>query len=192
MLLDELTPITSDRFWDAPLKVVLGGLFLALVAPIELSVPVGNGLVPVTLQSLIVLMLACLLGAWRGSLAVLLYLLLGALGLPVFAKGGAGVAHLLGLTGGFLFGFVLVAWLAGRAAEQPWGRPLWGLLLIALGAHLLILLPGGIWYGVVKSPNAFLALLPSLWPGLLIKSALGALLMWLINRGLRYLLRSRD
>lgn len=193
MLLDELTPITSDRFWDAPLKVVLGGLFLALVAPIELSLSLlGSEVVPITLQSLIVLMLACLLGAWRSSLAVLLYLVLGALGLPVFANGGAGWSHLIGPTGGFLFGFVWVAWLAGRAAEQPWGQRLWGLLSIALGGHLLILVPGGIWYGVAKSPDIFLSALPSLWPGLLIKSVLGAVLIWLINSGLRLALRSRN
>ena len=191
MLLDELTPVTSDRFWDAPLKVVLGGLFLALAAPIELALPLGHEVVPITLQSLIVLMLACLLGAWRSSLAMLLYLLLGALGLPVFANGGAGLGHLLGPTGGFLFGFVLVAWLAGRAAEQPWGERLWGLLLITLSGHLLILIPGGLWLALRQEASVLGAALPDLLPGLVIKSILGALVMSIINRILRLLARSR-
>lgn len=191
MLLDDLAPITSDRFWDAPLKVVLGGLFLALVAPIELSLPMGSTEIPLTLQSLMVLLMACLLGAGRSSLAVLLYLMLGVLGLPVYAGGASGWTHLFGPTGGFLFGFVLVAWLAGRAAEQRWGQRWWGLALIMLGGHLLLFIPGGLWLALATSWAKVRAAFPPLLPGLVIKSLIGAMLMVGLNAGLRWLIRRK-
>lgn len=191
MLIDQLTPITSDRFWDAPLKVVLGGLFLALVAPIELALTVGPVAIPITLQSLMVLLLACLLGSWRSSLAVLLYLLLGVFGLPVYAGGGYGWEHLFGPTGGFLFGFVLIAWLAGRAAEQSWGSTWWGTALIMLGGHLVLLVIGGIWLGIALSWETVRLAFPPLFPGLLVKSAIGTLLILLLNTGMHMMLAAR-
>lgn len=189
MLIDRLTPITSDRFWDSPLKVVLGGFFLALVAPIELF---SHTALPMTLQTLIVLWLACILGPGRGALAVLFYLTLGAIGLPVFAEGKGGWEHLFGPTGGFLWSFVLVAFLAGYAARYRWGQEGLGVALVWLLGHGLILLGGGLWLGFQKGFQGLWPMLFALWPGVLIKSLVGTLLTWGSNALMQYLIRNRE
>jgi len=101
--------------------LVLGAsLFIALSARIAAPVPFSP--VPVTGQTLAVLLTGALLGSRRGALGVLAYLAEGAMGLPVFAGGGAGIPWLLGPTGGYLCGFVVAAFLTGWLAEQGWDR----------------------------------------------------------------------
>ncbi len=189
MLIDRLTPITTDQFWDHPLKVVMGGLVLALVAPIELFTHTE---IPVTLQTLLVILLGCLLGSWRGAFAVLFYLLLGAIGLPVFAEGNGGWEHLFGPTGGFLWGFVIAAFLVGWASQYRWGQEGWGVPLVWLVGHLLILLSGGVWLGLLRGFDGLFPMLLALWPGVLVKTIVGTLLTWGANALMRYLIRKRE
>ena len=82
-------------------------IFAALIAALTLLGAIQVGALPITLQTLGVLLAGASLGPKKGPLAVLLYLALGAIGLPVFAGGSAGVGVVFGPTGGFLFGFVL-------------------------------------------------------------------------------------
>lgn len=96
-----------------------GAVLMALAA--RAAVPVPGSPVPATLQDLAALVLGGVLGPVAGTGAVLLYLLLGAAGLPVFAAGG-GAAYLLGPTGGYLLAFPLAAWVAGRLAGGSTGR----------------------------------------------------------------------
>src|SRR6478752_5146860 len=91
--------------------VGLGALVVALAAQVVVPIPMNP--VPITLQPLAVLTVGGLLGAAGGVSALVLYLALGALGLPVFAGGGAGVLHLLGPTGGYLLAFPIAAALTG-------------------------------------------------------------------------------
>ncbi|NCC25617.1 MAG: biotin transporter BioY [Deltaproteobacteria bacterium] len=80
------------------------------------------GPVPMTLQTMFVLLVGFVLGPGGGAAAVGLYLLAGVIGLPVFSGAGAGPGHLFGPTGGFLFGFAVgaaVAGLARRGQERP-------------------------------------------------------------------------
>lgn len=77
-----------------------------------------GGLVPITLQTFAVLLAGAVLGAKRGFLAVLLYLAVGAIGLPVFAGGEAGIGPFLGPTAGYLFAFPLAAALCGFIVER--------------------------------------------------------------------------
>ena len=87
---------------------VLGGsLLLALCAQIRIPLPFTP--VPITGQTFAVLLLPVVLGGWRGPAAVAAYLAQGALGLPFFAGGAAGVAALAGPTGGYLVGFLVAA-----------------------------------------------------------------------------------
>ena len=87
---------------------VLGGsLVLALCAQIRIPLPFTP--VPITGQTFAVLLLPVVLGGWRGPAAVAAYLAQGALGLPFFAGGAAGVAALAGPTGGYLVGFLVAA-----------------------------------------------------------------------------------
>ena len=126
--------------------VLLGTALVTLAA--QVAVPIPGTPVPMTLQPLAVLIVGGLVGPWLGAASLLLYLALGAAGLPVFTPVGLpGVARLLGPTGGYLLAYPLAAyavgWLAGNS--QQLGRlvlaALAGLVLIHLGglAQLLVL-----------------------------------------------------
>ncbi|GAP06219.1 MAG TPA: biotin transporter BioY [Anaerolinea thermolimosa] len=78
--------------------------------------------VPVTGQTLGVLLAGALLGSKRGAMTVLTYLLQGVLGLPVFAGGTSGLARVFGPTGGYLLGFVVAAFVVGWLSERGWDR----------------------------------------------------------------------
>lgn len=77
--------------------------------------------IPITLQTFAVFVSAGVLGLRRGIMAVTLYILLGAVGVPVFSGFGGGIGFLLGNTGGYILGFLLTALTVGFAAEK-WGR----------------------------------------------------------------------
>jgi biotin transport system substrate-specific component len=126
--------------------VVLGTLFITICA--KINVPVWP--VPVTLQGFAIAAIAAAFGLRIGVATVALYLLEGAVGLPVFATGG-GLAYLAGPTGGFLFGFLAMAAIIGYAADRgASGKPLAlfgamlaaNAILLALGFTWLLLLSG--------------------------------------------------
>jgi biotin transport system substrate-specific component len=124
------------------LLLVLGGtLFIALAA--QVSVPMFP--VPMTLQTLAILIVGLTFGARLGAATLLAYLAQGAAGLPVFAGGQATLAYMMGPTGGFLIGFVAMAWLAGAAVERGLARGIAGTAAVALAATALLYLPGVAW-----------------------------------------------
>ena len=116
------------RLYDA--SVVVGGsIVIALCAQVAVGGPV-----PITGQTFAVLIIAALLGSRRAVLCVLTYLAEGLLGLPVFAHGEAGLVVLLGPRGGYLFGFLVVAYIVGSLAERGWDRrPTTTILAMVLG-----------------------------------------------------------
>ena len=115
---DLLRPSERWRAGFYDLALILGGsMLIGLCAQIKIHL----GPVPITGQTLAVLMIAALLGSRRGTLAVLAYLAEGAAGLPVFAM-GSGPLVLIGLTGGYLIGFVPAAFVTGLLAEKGWDR----------------------------------------------------------------------
>lgn len=127
-------------------SIVLVAAFTALVivgAIFSFPAP-WNPVVPFTLATLFVILAGMLLGPWRGLAVVGLYLLLGIIGLPVFAGGNGGLQILAGPTGGFLVGYALAAFLAGLIIRIGNGR-LPFLILAALVATLAIYLPGLPW-----------------------------------------------
>ena len=83
-----------------------------------LTVPIPLGPVPLVLQNLFVFLAGLLLGSRWGLTSVGIYLLVGAIGLPVFVGGTGGLAHFLGPTGGYLFGFAAAAFVIGYLAER--------------------------------------------------------------------------
>src|SRR4051794_7179538 len=109
----------------------LGALVVAL-SP-QVLVPVPFSPVPMTLQPLAVLAVGGLLGPAAGLSALILYIALGALGLPVFAAGGSGLMHLLGPTGGYLLAFPVAAGVTGALTGPVPRSPLRVLLACALG-----------------------------------------------------------
>ncbi len=112
------TARTSRLLFD--LAVVLGGS-LVVAASAQIRVPLGFSPVPITGQTLAVLLVGALLGSRRGAASMLTYLFEGTLGLPVFAGGASGSPHLLGPTGGYLVGFVADTSLAGLPNETGTG-----------------------------------------------------------------------
>ncbi len=118
--------------------LILAGTALVALAA-QVSVPMWP--VPMTLQGLAVLFVGLSLGSRLGALTLLTYLAEGAMGLPVFANGGAGLAYLFGPTGGFLIGFVAMAYIAGLAARAG----LVGMTLAALAAAAFLYVPGLAW-----------------------------------------------
>ena len=120
--------------------VVLGTMLITLAA--KINVPVWP--VPVTLQSFAIAGLAAAFGLRIGVATVALYLLEGAMGLPVFATGG-GLLYLAGPTGGFLIGFLVMAALIGFAADRgASGRPL-TMFAAMLGANAVMFAFGFVW-----------------------------------------------
>jgi biotin transport system substrate-specific component len=122
------------------LAIGLGVAVVALAAQVVVPVPFSP--VPMTLQPLAVLAIGGLLGAAGGLSVLVLYLLLGILGLPVFAGGGSGAWHLLGPTGGYLLAFPVAAAVTGglacSAAASPAGRAVLQVLLsCALGMAII-------------------------------------------------------
>ncbi len=95
------------------------------------------GPVPISMQVFFVFLAGYVLGPVQGMVCVLLYLAAGTIGLPVFAGGKGGLAHLIGPTGGYLFGFVLAAAVTGlatrgRSRTLSWALGIvWGLLALA-------------------------------------------------------------
>src|SRR5713226_10524211 len=119
--------------------VVLGALVVAAAA--QVAIPLPGTPVPMTLQPLAVLLVGGLLGPWLGASSLLLYLTLGAAGLPVFTPVGLpGVARLFGPTGGYLLAYPVAAYAVGALAGD--GARAARLALAALGGIVLIHLGG--------------------------------------------------
>ena len=132
-LADFLVPIRVGERMGSRVRhialIVVGALFVALCA--QVYIPTEP--VPFTGQTFGVLLVGGALGFRRGALALLLYLAIGAVGLPVFAQGKHGIDIVQGATGGYLIGFVVTAALVGRLAELGWDRHIGG----SVGAMLL-------------------------------------------------------
>ena len=99
-------------------RIILGSFLIAVLA--QISIPLPFTPVPITGQTIGVILVGGLLGARRGAMAVLTYLMEGAIGLPVFAQMKGGVHVLVGPTAGYLWGFIFAAFLIGYLAEKGW------------------------------------------------------------------------
>lgn len=156
----------TSRLLRAAVLALLGSALLTLSAKIQ--VPFYP--VPMTMQTLVVLLIGMAFGARLGVAAVALYLAEGAVGLPVFAgtpEKGIGLAYMLGPTGGYLLGFVLAAAVAGWMVERR--RNAEGLALAVLAGSVAIYAPGVLWLATfVGFGRALeLGLVPFLWGDLL-------------------------
>lgn len=94
-------------------EMLLSGLFTALVI-ISSYIVIPIGPVPHTLQPLVVILSGFLLGPKWGPISIITWIVLGCLGLPVFNQGQAGAVMLVGPTGGFIIGFIILSWLVGK------------------------------------------------------------------------------
>ena len=124
---------------------VLGSLFVAASAQVQ--VPMWP--VPITGQTFAVLVVGMAYGSRLGAATLALYMVEGAVGLPVFAKFSAGYGVLIGPTGGYIVGFILAAGLVGYLAERGWDRSVWTTALAMVFGNLVIYALGLLWLGTV-------------------------------------------
>ena len=165
-----LAPLDSTR--SAGLVIVFS-LFIAACAQFAIQI----GPVPITGQSFAVLLTGALLGSRLGAAAVIAYLIEGALGLPFFAAGGAGIMRFFGPTGGYLVAFPAAAFITGAFAEHGWDRRYHTAIAAMAFGSAVVLLSGWAWYSVITntSPDlSFKLAVMKFLPGDVIKIALGA------------------
>jgi biotin transport system substrate-specific component len=152
--------------------VVVGTAFLALSS--HIAVPMVP--VPITMQTFAVTLIGALYG-WRlGALTVVLWLMQGALGLPVLAPGAAGLAKFVGPTAGYLYAFPLAAALTGALAERGWnGQRVTLAFTSMLLGNVLCLVVGAAWLStLVGVEKAIVAGVTPFIVGAVLKAALGA------------------
>ena len=189
-LADYLVPARSTSRRNLLIRdglLILGfSLFLALCAQIAFHLPFTP--VPVTLQTLAVLLTGAALGSKRGGLAMIAYLVEGAAGLPVFENGTGGLVHLVGVTGGYLWAFPIAAFVVGLLCERGLDRRILTSALAMLPGTLIIYAIGVSWLAIALHISFGKALtfgmLPFI-PGDLLKLVIAAALLpiaWAIVR----------
>ena len=181
-------PLSPKATWTPALKaflVVIGSLLLATSA--QFKIPLYP--VPVTGQTLVVLLIGMVYGPRLGGVTVAAYLLQGLIGLPVFAGGAFGVATLLGPTGGYLGGFLIAAVVVGFLAERGMGRGIMSTMIAMMIGNVIIYVAGASWLasfiGAEKALTA--GVLPFLY-GDILKLAVAAALMplaWRVVKNLQ-------
>lgn len=123
--------------------MMIVSLFAAIVAVLsQIAVPLPFTPVPVTLQPLAVFLTGAVLGSRRGALALSVYVFMGAAGMPVFAQGEAGLPVLLGPKGGYLFGFILTAFIIGKLVEWMKQPSAWQMALAMIAGMAVYYLTG--------------------------------------------------
>lgn len=138
---------TKSKTYD----MVYIGVFAVLIAICSwISIPT---VVPFTLQTFAVFLAVGVLGGKRGSLAVLVYVLLGAIGIPVFSGFTGGMGILMGNTGGYIIGFIFSALLMW-GMEKLFGRKTWVLALTMILGLVVCYAFGTVWFMVVYAGNA--------------------------------------
>ena len=162
MVLADALP--GARVRDAVL-VLSGALFMVLMA--QISIPVPPSPVPITGQTLGVVLTAAALGPARGTLVQVFYILAGAVGLPFYSEASHGVEVVMGATGGYLIGFIPAACLIGLAARRGRDRNFLTALPLFIAGQAIIFAVGVPWLAVTTGMNASQALEAGFYPFIL-------------------------
>jgi biotin transport system substrate-specific component len=151
------------------------GFSLLMALSAQIVIPIGP--IPITGQTFAVLLTGALLGSRLGAITMIVYLIEGASGLPFFRGGGAGIAHLMGPTGGYLIAFPAAAFITGAFAEHGWDRRfLTSAAAMAIGS-IVIMLSGWAWFTMLMHASPLIALYDTVIkfiPGDIIKILLAA------------------
>jgi len=134
--------LVPDTWLNNIVLIVAGSLFVAASA--QFSREFSFSTVPVTGQTFAVLLVGALFGSRLGAATLIAYLGEGASGLPFFADGRGGIAAIALPSGGYIFGFILAAYVVGWFAERGWDRSRWIMLPMLLG-NAVLYVPGLIW-----------------------------------------------
>lgn len=142
-LIDTIIPRIENKTL-ALIKDVALILSFAVVTGLSAQLKLEIGVVPVTLQTLAVLLAGALLGSKRGALSQITYLGIGLVGLPWFARGG-GIAYIMSPTFGYIIGFVMAAYSVGWLCERGLDRQIKTAFLAMLFGNLVLYIPGLLW-----------------------------------------------
>jgi biotin transport system substrate-specific component len=166
--------------------IVLASLMASLTAVgAYIYVPIGP--VPIILSTLFVILSGLLLGSRWGLTSMALYLLVGAIGLPVFAGGKGGFAHFMGPTGGYLFGYLFASWITGFISERSQGRMIVDVFAVIIGS-LVLYAVGVPWLKMVTQMSWTKALMVGVLP-FLIGDAIKASAVVILARSVRPILK---
>jgi biotin transporter BioY len=132
--------------WTRSVSLVVAFSLLTALAA-QIVIPIGP--VPITGQTFAVLLTGALLGSRLGAMAMIVYLIEGASGLPFFYGGSSGIAHLLGPTGGYLVAFPAGAFITGAFAENGWDKRYFTAVVAMAVGSIVILLAGWAWFSVL-------------------------------------------
>jgi biotin transport system substrate-specific component len=139
-------PTIADRLFSRTLALdlvlVAAGAALTAIAA-QIAIPLWP--VPVTMQTLAVLLVGVSLGAVRGALSMVFYAVLGIVGLPVFSDASSGFAVIAGPTGGYIIGFIFAAAFTGWLAQRQWDRKVLRSILAFLGGSVVVFAFGLPW-----------------------------------------------
>ena len=122
---------------DKQLKRMVYAALMAALTAVGAYIAIPIGPVPIVLQNLFVMLTGLLLGGRWGAISIGVYLVAGAVGLPVFAGGTGGVGKFVGPTGGYLMGFVAAAYLIGMISERGRGRVIIDVLAMVAGTAII-------------------------------------------------------
>lgn len=132
------------RTWVRDVVLVVGFALLTAGAA-QIVIPLGFTPVPITGQTFAVLLAGGVLGASRGAASQILYVALGAIGLPFYAGGTGGWDVVTGATAGYLVGFVVAAFVIGALAERHQDRKVWTAIPAFITGSLIIYVFGAAW-----------------------------------------------
>ncbi len=169
-----LADTVFSRSLATDLALVSAGAALTAVMA-QLVVPLYP--VPITGQTLAVLLVGASLGATRGALSMVLYALLGVVGVPVFSEASSGLGIITGTTGGYIIGFIFAAGFTGWLAQRDWDKKFLGAALSFLGGTVVTFAFGLTWLAIVTGGTFEQVLAWGLYPfiiGGLIKAGIAA------------------
>lgn len=193
----ETSPDTAGGSSSPTRDIALVAAFAALISASAYvgAIPVGSAGVPITLQTLTVMLAGCVLGPVRGFSAVTLYLALGAVGLPVFAEHSSGIGVFTGPSGGYLLSFPVAAALGGfLVAHVARDRRTSALVVFAcsIAASILVIHPLGILGMMLHFDVSFLEAAAwdvPFWLGDVVKTSLVAMIAAEVHRAFPQLLQ---
>ena len=160
--------------WTRSVSLVVA---FSLLTALAAQVVIPTGPIPITGSTFAVLLTGALLGSRLGAMAMIVYLIEGASGLPFFYGGQGGLAHLLGPTGGYLVAFPAAAFITGAFAENGWDKRFSTAVVAMAVASIVILLSGLAWFSVLTHTSPLVAFQVSVLkfvPGDIIKILLAA------------------
>lgn len=162
--------------------ISVAAAMICVVSPV--SIPIGD--IPISLATFIIYLIAAILGPKKGTISAFVYILVGIIGIPVFSSYRAGISVIVGVTGGYIVGYIPLALLTGiftyKFKNKIWMYPI-GMILGTIVCYFI----GTVWYMFNTNNNLISSLLVCVVPFLLfdlIKIVLSSVLAYLINKKL--------